>query len=76
MSSFYDVINSSLQATEAVIVAIDAFILINPGTGILSNLETSDNWHDRRVLAIVSHKDERTFTEEGAYVSGPWWLVE
>jgi len=76
MSFFHDVINSSLQATEVALVAIDAFILENPRTGILSSSETSDNWHNRRVLTVVSHKDEWTLTEEGAYVSTPWWSVK
>jgi len=71
MSFFYDVINSSLQATEVALVAIDSFFLENSRTG----LGTSGNWHDRRVLTVVSHKDEWTLTEEGAYVSAPWWPV-
>jgi len=71
MSFFYDVINSSLQATDVALVAIDASILDNSRTG----LGTSDNWHDRRVLTVVSHKDEWTLTEEGAYVSASWWSV-
>jgi len=72
MSFFYDVINSSLQATEVALVAVDALILDNARTDILSSLEISDNWHDRRVLTVVSHKDEWALIEEGAYVGAPW----
>ncbi|KXN92908.1 Inositol polyphosphate 5-phosphatase OCRL-1 [Leucoagaricus sp. SymC.cos] len=66
MSSLYTDILSSLRATELAIVAVDALILPNTPTRTPPSLDTSENWHDRRVLTVVSHKDEWALAEEGA----------
>ncbi|KAF5350453.1 hypothetical protein D9756_008648 [Leucocoprinus leucothites] len=66
MSSFYNVINSSLRATENATVTVDSLVLPNLPASALSSIDTSDNWRDRRVLTVVSHKDEWALSEEGA----------
>jgi phosphatidylinositol-bisphosphatase len=68
MSFFYNAVNSSLRATEVAAVAVDALVLPGTPTGTPRAVDVSDNWHDRRVLAMVSHKDEWALSEEGAYV--------
>ncbi|KAF9453377.1 DNase I-like protein [Macrolepiota fuliginosa MF-IS2] len=66
MSSFYNSISSSLRSTEDVLVAVDALVVPNSSTNTPPSPEASENWHDRRVLAVVSHKDEWALAEEGA----------
>jgi phosphatidylinositol-bisphosphatase len=66
MSSFYSAISSSLRVTEVPLVAADVLVLPNLPTKHLPAFDASDNWHDRRVLTVISHKDEWALSEEGA----------
>lgn len=68
MSSFYDLVNSYIRSTETVLVTVDALSVTDTSTPTPQSIETSESWHDRRVLAVISHKDEWALTEEGAYV--------
>lgn len=66
MSSSYNSISSSLRSTETLLAAVDALAVLGASAG---SAEAPDNWHNRRVLAVVSHKDDWALTEEGAYVA-------
>lgn len=66
MNSFYDFISSSLRSTEDLLVIVDAHAISSSSPDFSPDMEAAENWHSRRVLAVVSHKDEWALAEEGA----------
>lgn len=79
MSSIRSLLDSSLSSTETVLSFVETLSITNSPSIPPQNLEAPENWHDRRVLAAVSHKDDWALTEEGAYVLsnfiGLLWLI-
>ncbi|EKM78327.1 hypothetical protein AGABI1DRAFT_101055 [Agaricus bisporus var. burnettii JB137-S8] len=66
MSSIRSLLDSSLSSTETVLSFVETLSITNLPSIPPQNLEAPENWHDRRVLAAVSHKDDWALTEEGA----------
>ncbi len=66
MSALYDSISSTLRSTEDALVIVDAHSISSTSTDVPPDVESAGNWHSRRVLAVVSHKDEWALAEEGA----------